>query len=78
MPLGQNLVLVIKGYLLSYMMQYVLYIWGKLKLTLRPPCFMVEFVLVDGVLETTFKVPIIMKIYMCKIQDEAVIIISKN
>ena len=39
---------------------------------------MVEIFLVEGVLETTFKVPIIMKIYMCKIQDEAVIIISKN
>ena len=53
-------------------------IWYKLKLTLRPPCFVVEFFLVDGVLDTTFKVPIIMKIYMCKIQDEAVIIIWKN
>ena len=55
-----------------------IYIWYKLKLTLRPPCFVVEIFLVDGVLETTFKVPIFMKIYMCKIQDEAVIIISKN
>ena len=34
--------------------------------------------MVEGVLDTTFKVPIIMKIYMCKIQDEPVIIISKN
>ena len=49
-----------------------IYIWCKLKLTLGPPCFMV-----DGVLETTFQVPIIIKIYMCKIQDESVIIISK-
>ena len=53
-------------------------IWCKLKLIRRAPCFVVEIFLVDSVLETTFKVPIIMKIYMCKIQDEAVIIISKN
>ena len=55
-----------------------MYIRYKLKLTLRPPCFVVDIFLVDGVLEKTFKVPIIMKIYMCKIQDEAVIILSKN
>ena len=53
-------------------------IWYKLKLTLRPPCLVVAFFLVEGVLDTTSKVPIIMKIYMCKIQDEPVIIISKN
>ena len=52
--------------------------WYKLKLTLRPPCFVVEIFSFDGVLDTTFKVPIITKIYMCKIQDKAVIIISKN
>ena len=57
---------------------YITHIWYKFKLTLRPPCFMVELFLVDGVLDTTFKVPIIMKMYMCKIQDEPVIIISKN
>ena len=34
--------------------------------------------MVDSVLDTTFKVPIYMKIYMCKIRDKAVIIISKN
>ena len=54
------------------------YIWCKSKLTHRPPYFVVEIFLVDGVLKTTFKVPIDMKIYMCKIQDESVIIISKN
>ena len=59
-------------------MYYEACIWYKLKLSLRPPCFMVGMFFVDGVLETTFKVPIIMKMYMCKIQDEAVIIISKN
>ena len=55
-----------------------IHIWCKLKLTRRPPCFVVEIFLVDGVRDTTFKVPINMKIYICKIQDEAVIIISKN
>ena len=42
-----------------------LHIWYKLKLT-------------RSVLDTTFKVPIKMKIYIGKIQDEVVIIISKN
>ena len=57
---------------------HMLYIWYKIKLARRPPCFVVEIFLVDGVRDTTFKVPINMKIYICKIQDEAVIIISKN
>ena len=54
------------------------HIWYKKKLTRRPPCFVVEIFLVDGVRDTTFKVPINMKIYICKIQYEAVIIILKN
>ena len=41
-------------------------IWYTLKLTLRPPCFVV-----DGVPETTFKVPFVTKIYICKIEDRA-------
>ena len=53
-------------------------IWYNLKLTLRPPCFMVDCFVVDGVLDTIFKVTINMKIYICKIQDESVIISSKN
>ena len=53
------------------------YIWYKIKLTLRPHCFVVDIFLVDGVRDTNFKVLINMKIYICKIQDEAVIIISK-
>ena len=50
-----------------------MYIWCKLKLTGRPSCFVVEIVLVEGVLETTFKVTIFMKICICKIQDQSVI-----
>ena len=50
----------------------------QIKVNMQTPCFVFDIFLVDGVLETTFKLPIIMKIYMCKIQDEAVIIISKN
>ena len=50
----------------------------QIKVSTQTPIFVVEFFLVNGVLETTFKVPIIMKNFMCKIQDEAVIIISKN
>ena len=55
-----------------------IHIWRKLKLTLRPPCFVVEFFLVDIVLETTFKVPIIMEIYMCKIQDSKSLLYQKK
>ena len=50
----------------------------QIKVNTQTPCFVVEIFLVDGVRDTTFKVPINMKIYMCKIQNEAVIIISKN
>ena len=39
-------------------------IWYKIKLTLRPPCFVEKNFLADGVLETTFKVPIFKKIYI--------------
>ena len=48
------------------------------KVNTQTPCFMAEIFLVNGALDTTFKVPIFMKIYMSKIQDQAVINISKN
>ena len=48
------------------------------KVNTQTPCFVVEMFLVDGALDTTFKVPIFMKIYICKIQDEVNIITSKN
>ena len=59
----------------------VLKLWGVLefyitkmymvqnKVNTQTPCFVVEMFLVDGALDTTFKVPIFMKIYMCKIQE---------
>ena len=40
------------------------YICYKIKLTLRPPCFVVEIFLVPGVLAATFEAPIIMKIHI--------------
>ena len=53
-------------------------IWYKIKLTLRPPCFVVEIFLVPGVLAATFDAQIIMKIHISKIELWSVIFKSKN
>ena len=50
----------------------------QIKFNTQTPCFVVEILLVDGVMETTYKVPIFTKIYTCKIQEQSAIILSKN